>query len=272
MNINSGLVLAPVGSSDADSALVQQFADSSSPFTLWTLIDDTANGQFKIKNEGSGLLLGVTNESTSDSADVVQFEDNGTANHLWMVEPANDPQLSYDDFTDNSTSQWSPTTGSWALCQPAANVEYCATTTVESVTLTGEAAWRSYTVNALVRANGAALGASAGIVARAVNGTHYYVAELTHNADGTQGWDISKNDGGAWTKLAVGSYVIPTTPGQVAIRFSVQGGYLTMGIVEPSGEVRTLGSVYDTEFPAGQVGLRTSGATCSFDDVRISGG
>jgi len=107
------------------------------------------------------------------------------------------------------------------------------------VSLTGQAAWRSYTVDALVRADASALGASVGLVARAADSTHYYVAELTHNADGTQGWDISKNDGGTWTKLAGGSDVwIPTTPGQVEIRFSAQGGFLTMGIVTPSGAIQ----------------------------------
>ena len=273
MNVNSGLVLAPAGMATTDSALVQQFSDSSGPFSLWTLIDDSANGQFKIKNEGSGLLLGVSGESTANSANVVQFEDNGTPDHLWMFESANDPQLSYDDFTDNSTSQWSPVTGSWSLCQPAMDEEYCSTSTAESLTLTGQAAWRSYTVDALLRADAAALGASAGIVARAEDATHYYLAEVTHNPDGTQGWDISKNDGGTWTKLAAGSHVwIPATPGQIDIRFSAAGGYLTMGIVGPSGAISTLGSVYDTEFSGGQVGLRTSGLTCSFDDVRVTAG
>ncbi len=279
VNVNSGLVLAPAASATTDSALIEQVDDTtgaSSPlagaFVRWTLIDTSANGQFKIKNVGSGLLLGVAGESTADSADVVQFEDNGTADHLWMLEPAAYPQLAFDDF-EAGVAQWSPASGTWAQCKPAGSEEYCATAAAESVSLRGQIGWRSYTVDALVRVGSAAPGAGAGIVARAQDGTHYYVAELTWNQDGLQAWDISKNDGGNWTVLASGVHAwVEAGAPQVALRFAVQGGHLTIGIVTASGAVHTLGSVYDTQFASGQAGLRTNGLTASFDAVRVTGG
>ena len=45
-----------------------------------------------------------------------------------------------------------------------------------------------------------------------------------------------------------------------------------MGIVSPSGAIVTLGTVYDTTYAGGVAGLRTRGASASFDGVRVSGG
>ena len=55
-------------------------------------------------------MLAIAGQSTSDATQTsFQFDDNGTSDHLWMMEPANDPQLSYDDFTDQEhESKWAP--------------------------------------------------------------------------------------------------------------------------------------------------------------------
>jgi hypothetical protein len=56
------------------------------------------------------------------------------------------------------------------------------------------------------------------------------------------------------------------------VRFRVQGGYLSVGIVAASGAVTTLGEVFDATYPAGQAGLSTRGVAGSFDNVRVSAG
>ena len=273
VDLNSGLVLAPAGSSTADSALVQQVPDSTSPFTLWSLVDESANGQFKVKNEGSGLLLGVTNESTSDSANVVQFHDNGTPDHLWMLEPAAYPIFSYDDFSGGAGA-WAAASGAWSVCAPASAPEYCATTANASLALTGSTTLRDYTVDALVRIATPANGASAGIVVRASDATDYYVAEIGLAQNGIEQWGIVKTLGGTRTPLASGAFAWTGSAagGQVALRVSAVGGAISLGIVTASGAVRTLGSAYDTDLPGGQAGLFSNGQPCSFDGVRVSGG
>jgi hypothetical protein len=208
----------------------------------------------------------------ADSANVVQYSDNGTPDHLWTILPADDPQLFFDDFEDQSTASWSSASGSWSICEPA-TFEYCAAPSRESVALTGDAAWRSYTVDALVRLDNPAPGASAGLVARAQDSAHYYVAEIARRPDGTQAWDISRNDGGTLTQLAAGAFPwVSSASRQVALRFRVQGGYLSVGVVSESGAVQTLGEVFDTTYAGGQAGLRARAAGASFDAVRIGAG
>ena len=279
VNVGSGLVLAPAGGSAADSAPMQQVADSSGAATLWTLIDPTASGQCKIKNAASGLLLGVSSEATTDSANVVQFDDNGTPDHLWLLEAAAAPELAFDDFEDGAATQWTAESGAWAPCTAGASREYCATAAGDGLALTGQASWRSYTLDALVRPSAAAEGTSIGLVARAADAAHYYAAEITRNADGTLGWALSKNDGGTRTSLARGFYAwaaspAASPPAQVALRFSVPGGFLTMGIVaRRRGRCRRSGSVFDAQLVSGQAGAAdANGLSASFDAVRADDG
>ena len=62
------------------------------------------------------------------------------------------------------------------------------------------------------------------------------------------------------------------TSAQVALRFRVQGGYLSLGVVSGSGAVQTLGEVFDATYPAGQAGLRAGPTGASFDGVRVGSG
>jgi hypothetical protein len=141
------------------------------------------------------------------------------------------------------------------------------------VVVTGDPARRNYTLDALVRVDNPSPGASVGLVARAQDATHYYVAELVRRSDGTQGWTLSRNDGGTLTQLAGGSVVwVSNAAAQVALRFRAQGGMLAVGIVSPSGAVQTLGEVFDTTYTAGRAGLRTRSVAASFDGVRVGGG
>ncbi|HEY2509457.1 MAG TPA: RICIN domain-containing protein [Polyangiaceae bacterium] len=269
VNVNSGLVLAIAGASTAASALVVQTFDAAAASARWFL-QDRGNGQYAILNANSHLLLGVDGESKSDSANVVQFGDNGTADHLWMLEPASDPEWSYDDFEDASTAAWSVAAGAWSVCTPASR-EYCAAGPGEGVVLTGDSAWRDYTVDALVRVDGSASAAVAELLVRAADGSHYYAAGLTHRTDGTRGWEIARNDGGVRTVLASGAYAWDAT-GQTAVRFAAVGGTLTLGVLRPSGAVDTLGEVFDVRFAGGKAGLRANGVAASFDAVRVTAG
>ncbi len=271
VNLGSGLVLAVANAALTHSALVQQRFDSAGPEALWSIID-SGKGAFKIKNQNSGQLLGVDAASKSDDANVVQLEDNGTSDHLWTLRATSDSQIFFDDFEAESASRWRPLVGTWAICQPS-STEYCSTTNDRSITLAGLASGRNYTIDALLRRTSSGLDTSLGVIGRAADATHYYVAELNREADGTYTWDISKNDGGTVTRLAYGYHPWASDiMKQVALRFAAQGGTLSLGVLNASGQIKTLGSAFDTSFTSGSIGLYTRKLSASFDVVRVTAG
>ncbi|TKA12366.1 MGH1-like glycoside hydrolase domain-containing protein [Actinacidiphila oryziradicis] len=83
-NVNSGKLLAVDHASLADSANVQQYADTGTPDHLWKLVK-AGSGWYKIVNVNSGLLLAVQGASTALSAQVQQYHDSGTSDHLWRL-------------------------------------------------------------------------------------------------------------------------------------------------------------------------------------------
>lgn len=80
----AGKVLAVQNASTADSANVQQYADTGTPDHRWTLVE-AGGGYYKVVNLNSGLLLAVQNASTAAGAQVQQYHDAGTPDQQWSI-------------------------------------------------------------------------------------------------------------------------------------------------------------------------------------------
>jgi arabinan endo-1,5-alpha-L-arabinosidase len=83
-NVNSGLPLDILNSSQTAAAGAVQATSSAAQSQLWHFIPAAPN-QYKIVNVNSGQVLGISAASTSAGAAALQYADNGTNDHLWEV-------------------------------------------------------------------------------------------------------------------------------------------------------------------------------------------
>jgi len=126
-NVNSGLMLAIPGASQAAGTNVIQWSDTGGSEQLWHFIP-MGGGRYNIENLATHQLLGVSGGSKSAGAQIIQWADNGTADHLWTVTQASDGNyliknvnsgLYLDVYQANTSTsatidQWS---ASGCLCQ-----------------------------------------------------------------------------------------------------------------------------------------------------------
>jgi Ricin-type beta-trefoil lectin domain len=87
-NRDSGRVLDVTGSSNQDSANVQQYGWNSSRGQRWR-IESVGNNQVRIVNAGSGKCLDVDRRATNAGANVSQYSCHNESNQLWRLDRGN---------------------------------------------------------------------------------------------------------------------------------------------------------------------------------------
>jgi len=179
------------------------------------------------------------------------------------------------DFAQGNTSGWNPVSTSWitATWQAQASYNgvsnvYAKTGTATGISLAGSSSWTNYTFKALVNLKN--LNGGICLLGRVQDATHYYQLEIRENSAGKVMWWIQKDNGGTYTMLASGplSY---TAGSWVYLSFTLNGSRLTaqMSPASNSSNITTLGSVVDSTWSAGRVGLRAWGSAGWFAQALV---
>ena len=178
-----------------------------------------------------------------------------------------------DNFEDGNAIGWTGRGGPWQVCQPPGqDFAFCATASTSyprSFTQApGASEWANYSVEATVQVTGDDGGIA--IIGRAVDNNHFYMLQLKQYRR-THGWFIHRRDGagGGWVDLAFGDYPWVANQ-QYRLKLDMQGSSITASISADGGATyTTLGSVNDSTYTHGRIGVRTWDTTAYVDDVRV---
>ncbi len=167
------------------------------------------------------------------------------------------------DFEDNSISGWSKSGGTWAVAADGSRVAHQSATGSENARLFNAATTLTdYTVQARVKPVSLGAAGFAALLARAGSATRYYrLALLPGNRV-----QLQAVNGGTVTVLGSVSRTVATgTWYTLAIEVS---GSTVRGTVDGA----TVATAASTVSAAGRIGLQTSFASASFDDVTVTTG
>lgn len=174
-----------------------------------------------------------------------------------------------DDFEDGNSSGWTAPRGQWQVCQPPGQDFAFCVTPVDSTyptSFTGSFGWTDYSVEASVEVTGINGGIS--IIARSVDKNHYYMLQLKQYRR-THGWFIHRKDGRSKVDIAFGSYPWVANK-EYRLKLDMQGSLLTASISTDGGATfEVLGSVDDSTYSSGRIGLRAWDTTAYVDDVEV---
>lgn len=160
-----------------------------------------------------------------------------------------------DDFEDGNSNGWSKSGGSWSIVTDGSRALRQSGTSADARAFAGDVTWTDYAVQARVKPI-AYNGQSVGVIARAQNSSNYYALTLT----GGQA-RLVKRVGGAVSTLATGVAAVPAGS-WATVRLEAAGGTLR-GLVGGAQVV----TATDATFAAGRLGLTSSYASATFDDV-----
>jgi len=180
-----------------------------------------------------------------------------------------------DNFSDGSAAAWTQTAGSWSVCHPApgAPYAYCATGSGTNDTFAGSSSWTDYAVTVAVAptfTNPPGSRQALDIVVRAKDTRHFDELELSHEKDGSQYWEMWRYASPGYQFLGRGRYAF-TSGKSYWLRVTATGPQFTVAISTDGQNYPTLGTVMDSAYPGGGVGLRTwGGVTASFQSVVVT--
>jgi pectate lyase len=165
-----------------------------------------------------------------------------------------------DTFDDGDANGWTKTGGSWSIVGDGTPAYRQASTGANAKTQTGDLAWTDYTLRARVKPTAFATSArSVGITARGTTLSSYYALVLT--GSGTA--QLQRVASGTVTTLGTATVAVTTgTWYDLALRVT---GSTLAGSVDGVQVVRAT----DATFGAGRIGLVTSYASATFDDVVV---
>jgi hypothetical protein len=177
-------------------------------------------------------------------------------------------QAFFDDFEDGAADGWATSGGGWSVCQVGGNSrEYCKSDSGTGLSTAGSGSWADYDVQAYLTQS--TTNGSAALLARVQDANRFYQLELK-NDGGTRRWAIWKNDNGSWSEITKGDFGW-NAGDYYLLRFTVQGSTLTASISTNNGQSwQTLGSGSDSTFGSGRVGVRSTGSSARFDQVRVT--
>lgn len=180
-------------------------------------------------------------------------------------------RLFYDGFEDGDATGWTTSGGAWGVCgaDAQASATFCKSSAPDSQATAGDSTWTNYSVTGYVNLRDDAADSGAYLMGRVQDGTHFYVMGLKKQASGAREWEIWKNDGGAWSKIAGGSSTFaPNT--YALLRFDLNGSTLTAAVSTDNGANFTvLGSGTDGRYTSGKIGVRAFNTTARFDDIQV---
>jgi hypothetical protein len=184
--------------------------------------------------------------------------------------PAPGAKLLEDHFSDGNANGWVPWRGAWSVCPPPGHsLAYCpASTTTESVSLTGSNNWADYSVEAAVRMSTTSGGAM--VLGRVRDSQHWYQLQLRRSPiSGKLAWYLHKRDGASYITLASGAYNWRANT-YYHLRLEMKGSSLVASVSTNGGATFTrLGSATDASYTSGRIGVRGWGTRSWFDAVKV---
>jgi hypothetical protein len=169
-----------------------------------------------------------------------------------------------DDFSEDAlggpAKNWQVNSGTWLICRVGSVQAYCQTSLTAGKSFDGATSWTDYTVDGLVTSPNVAVG-EVGIMGRAAAVDEFYLLDLRSQINGsTPYWYIMKDVSGTFTPLAGGPLQAPDINPHYNLRLGFAGNSITASIGFDGGtSYRALGTITDSSYAAGQVGVRTLG-------------
>jgi hypothetical protein len=174
-----------------------------------------------------------------------------------------------DNFQDGNANGWTSPRGQWQVCQqPGRSLAFCVTPVDGTYpnSFTGNLGWTNYSVQAAVYVTG--IDGGIGLIGRAQDRNHFYMLQLKQYRK-THGWFLHRRDGDHWVDIAFGNYPWVANR-QYHIKLDMQGSQFTALISTDGGTSwTTLGSVTDSTYSSGRIGVRAWDTTVYVDDVQV---
>lgn len=189
--------------------------------------------------------------------------------------PSGDPGAStgrrmfYDDFEDGYSDAWSPSGGSWSVCQtPGDTKALCKTSTDDQYATAGNTGWSDYTLDSwfnLLNLNG-----SADLYARWQDPNNFYVLQLRQNYDSPYEtvYMMWKVVNGSWTRLAIGDVSFNANT-WYEMRFSLNGNQLSGAFYDRSNW-HQFATVTDGTFSRGKIAVRSWNSAARWDLISVT--
>jgi phosphatidylinositol-3-phosphatase len=178
-----------------------------------------------------------------------------------------------DTFDTGDALQWTPTSGTWSICQPPGVVgnRYCqsAPDFLPPMSLAGDNGWADYYVRAAVNMDNDAKGV-VGILGRVQDKFHFYELRLEKDAAGVKKWWIYKNASNTFTALASGPFNYQRATDYV-LKLSLTSTSLVASVSFDNGVTfNSLGRATDSQYRVGRIGLKTKSTAAQFDAVTVN--
>ena len=165
-----------------------------------------------------------------------------------------------DTFEDGNSNGWSKSGGTWSVVTDGSLVYRQSGTSSDARTLAGSTAWTDYAMQARIKPTGYnGANRHAGLIVRAQSSSSYYALVVTS----TGAVQLLKRASGAPVVLATSGATVPVGS-WATLRLDATGSTLT-GYVNGALAVQAT----ESSFAAGRIGLATSYASASFDDVEV---
>lgn len=166
------------------------------------------------------------------------------------------------DFESGSLSDWSKSGGTWSITSDDSKVLSQTKASSENAReFAGDTSWTDYTVSAKVKALSLDDDGFVGLLARASGSTTFYRLALT-----SDGVELQAVKSGTVTVLASSSKTVSTDT-WYTLSITLSGTTISGSI-----DGTSVGSGTSSVSSAGRIGVQTSYATASFDDVTVSTG
>ena len=165
-----------------------------------------------------------------------------------------------DNFESGSASNWTASSGTWAVVSDGTQVYKQTSESNEAVSTAGSISWTNYTVEGKVKLYDLPSTAASGLIARYSDSNNYYMLRL-HQSGQLQ---LYKKVGGTFTQL--GATTVSLSANTIyTLKLGLNGSSLT-GYLNGSPLI----SASDSSLSAGKIGLRTYIQTASFDDITVT--
>ncbi|MDG4833848.1 hypothetical protein O7627_31735 [Solwaraspora sp. WMMD1047] len=208
---------------------------------------------------GAGTAAGVLVAATLALSWPVPVSAAATTTPDQQLAAAPAASLFTDDFEDGDAAGWTRGGGFWSvLTEDNTRVYRQRSTRSASRVTAGEAGWTDYSVTARVKPT--ALGtasSSVALLARVQSNTSYYYLSLRSGS-----LELGRVSSGQTTVLA-STPATATLGGWHQLRLAVQGSTIT-GALGTASVTAT-----DGQFSSGRIGLATTSASGSFDDIVV---
>ncbi|HEY2673335.1 MAG TPA: family 16 glycoside hydrolase, partial [Rugosimonospora sp.] len=178
-----------------------------------------------------------------------------------VVPSASAATLFTADFENGSTSGWSKSGGTWSIVTDGSQaLDQSSATTDRAREFAGSTSWTNYSVQASVKATSFGSGGVVALASRVSSATKMYRLALT----GSNQVQLQSMDGSTVSVLASRSQTVSTNT-WYTLRIDASGGTIS-GYINGT----RVGTVSNSDYGSGQIGLFTAFAGGRFDNVSVT--